>query len=122
MLAEQWGCKTVLLNPAVQAPRDLSRHIGADHYYYHSNEPFEFKAEYVEELAQMQPTQATDVSRYYLLAASGDEVLNYQEMLATFTGSQGLLIFGSDHGISDFSLYLPAVLHFIAPSKSPLSR
>lgn len=118
VLAEQWGCKAVLLNPAVQAPRDLATQVDAELYYYHSDEPFEFNADYVDELAQMQPTQATELSRYYLLAASGDEVLDHQEMLTTFAGSHGVLIFGSDHGISDFPLYLPAVLHFMAPSQS----
>lgn len=115
VLAEQWSCKAALFNPAVQAPRDLATQVG-EHTYYHSDEPFVFKVEYVEELKQMHPAAATQLSRYYLLAASGDEVLNYQEMLSTFAGSQGLLIFGSDHGISDFDLYLSPVLHFIAPS------
>lgn len=116
VLAEQWGCKAALFNPAVQAARDLATQVG-EQSYYHSNTPFIFKPEYVDELAQMQPAQATELRRYYLLAASGDEVLNHKEMLSTFEGSQGLLIFGSNHGISDFDLYLPSVLHFIA---SPL--
>lgn len=115
VLAEQWGCKAALFNPAVQAPRDLATQVG-EHTYYHSDAPFMFKAEYLEELKQMHPAAATQLSRYYLLAASGDEVLNHQEMLETFAGSQGLLIFGSDHSISDFDLYLSPVLHFIAPS------
>ena len=115
VLAEQWGCKAALFNPAVEAARDLATQVG-EHSYYHSDTPFVFAAEYVTELAQMQPTQATQLNRYYLLAASGDEVLDHKEMLNTFAGSQGLLIFGSDHGISDFDLYLPSVLHFIAPS------
>lgn len=115
VLAEQWGCKAALFNPAVQASRDLATQVG-EHTYYHSEAPFVFKAEYVDELKKMQPAQATQLQRYYLLAATGDEVLDYQEMLSTFAGSQGLLIFGGDHGISDFALYLPSVLHFIAPS------
>lgn len=117
VLAEQWGCKAVLLNPAVHAPRDLATQVGS-HQHYHSNEPFIFLPEYVEELQAMQPLVVTDPQRYYLLAASGDEVLNHKEMLTTFENSQGLLIFGSDHGISDFDLYLDPVLHFIDPSIS----
>ena len=115
VLAEQWGCKAALFNPAIQAPRDLATQVG-EHTYYHSDDSFVFSAKYVDELTQMQPAQATQLSRYYLLAASGDEVLNYQEMLTAFAGSQGLLIFGSDHGITDFALYLPSVLHFVAPT------
>ncbi|WP_298050388.1 YqiA/YcfP family alpha/beta fold hydrolase [uncultured Paenalcaligenes sp.] len=115
VLAEQWGCKALLLNPAVHAPRDLATQVG-EHRYYHSDVPFVFHANYIDELTAMQPSVTTQPQRYYLIAASGDEVLNYQEMLHTFSGSQGFLIFGSDHGISDFDLYLSPVLHFIAPS------
>ncbi|NLJ61752.1 MAG: esterase [Alcaligenaceae bacterium] len=115
VLAEQWGCKAVLLNPAVHAPRDLATQVGT-HTMYHSDEPFEFLPQYVDELSAMQPQQVSSPQRYYLLAASGDEVLNHQEMLQTFHGSQGLLIFGSDHGIADFDLYLHPVLHFIDPT------
>lgn len=115
VLAEQWGCRAMLLNPAIDAARDLATQVG-EHSYYHSEEPFIFRAEYVDELAAMKPASSSNVSRYYLLAARDDEVLNYQEMLDTFIGSQGLLIFGSDHGISDFVLYLPPVLDFLTPS------
>lgn len=115
VLAEQWGCKAMLFNPAIHAARDLATQVG-QHSYYHSDEPFLFCAEYVDELAAMKPALTTSPSRYYLLAARDDEVLNYQEMLDAFTGSQGLLIFGSDHGISDFDLYLPPVLDFLTSS------
>lgn len=117
VLAEKWGCKSLLLNPAVHAPRDLATQVG-EHQQYHSDAPFVFLAEYVNELQAMQPTAVTEPQRYYLLAASGDEVLDHKEMLDTFEHSQGLLIFGSDHGISDFALYLASVLHFIDPSIS----
>lgn len=117
VLAEQWGCKAVLLNPAVQAPRDLATQVGR-HKHYHSDEPFVFLPEYVAELQAMQPSVVTEQQRYFLLATSGDEVLDHKEMLSTFKNSHGLLVFGSDHGITDFDLYLAPVLHFIDPSLS----
>lgn len=115
VLAEQWNCKALLLNPAVSAPRDLATQVGS-HTHYHSDEPFHFLAKYVDELQAMQPATVTQPQRYFLIAASGDEVLDYTEMLHRFQGSQGFLIFGSDHGLSDFDLYLKPVLHFIDAS------
>lgn len=112
VLAEQWQCRAIVLNPAVQAARDLNTQVGA-HTMYHSNQPFVFLAEYVDELAAMQTPALSEPERYFLLASRDDEVLNYQEMLDFYQGSQGLLLFGSDHGISDFELYLAPVLHFI---------
>lgn len=115
VLAEQWGCKALLLNPAVSAPRSLATQVG-EHSHYHSDEPFIFRPHYVTELEAMQPRAVTNPQRYFLVAASGDEVLDHTEMLNYFQGSQGFLIFGSDHGISDFDLYLRPVLHFIDAS------
>ena len=112
VLAEQWQCRAIVLNPAVHAARDLNTQVGT-HTMYHSNQPFVFLAKYVDELAAMQTQALLQPERYFLLASRDDEVLNYQEMLDFYQGSQGLLLFGSDHGISDFELYLAPVLHFI---------
>src|SRR4051812_31091307 len=44
-LAEQFGCRAVLLNPAIKPPRDLEQYVGVT-TAFHSDEPFEFKHEY----------------------------------------------------------------------------
>ncbi|WP_368854592.1 YqiA/YcfP family alpha/beta fold hydrolase, partial [Enterobacter hormaechei] len=49
---------------------------------------------------------------YYLLAATGDEVLDYREMLDHFPGAATRIIEGGDHGISDFAQYMDEVLVF----------
>src|SRR5690606_24339149 len=69
-LAEQLGCKAVLLNPAVEAARDLATQVG-QHRMYHSDAPFEFRAEYVDELARVRVTAVTQPERYFLVAATG---------------------------------------------------
>lgn len=112
VLAEQWQCRAIVLNPAVHAPRDLKTQVGT-HTMYHSDQAFIFLAEYVDELTQMQTAAPSQPDRYFLIAARDDEVLNHQEMLNFYQGSQGLVLLGSDHGISDFELYLAPVLHFI---------
>ena len=110
-LAQQWECRSVLLNPAVHAARDLATQIGT-HTQYHSDAPFHFLPEYVDELAAMQPKPPADPQRCLLIAAKGDEVLNWREMVQWYEGCQLLLLEGSDHGISDFTQYIPTVLDF----------
>ncbi|OZI31642.1 esterase [Bordetella genomosp. 10] len=110
-LAEQLDCRAVLLNPAVHAPRDLATQVGAQ-TMYHSGEPFEFKPEYVAELAAIEIARPTRLERYFLVAATGDEVLDWKEMRDFYAGSRQRIIEGSDHGISDFEKYLPEVLEF----------
>jgi predicted esterase YcpF (UPF0227 family) len=110
-LAERTGARAVLLNPAVAPPRDLDKYVGVS-TQFHSDAPFEFKREYIDELRALAIEAITLPSRYLLLAATGDEVLDWREMVAHYLGAQHCVIAGSDHGISEFAEYLDAVLAF----------
>jgi uncharacterized protein len=110
-LAEQTGCRAVLLNPAVKPPRDLAQYVGVI-TDYHSGATFEFKHEYIDELKALAVAQITYPERYFLLAATGDEVLDWREMVEHYPRARHWVINGSDHGLSDFSEYLEDVLAF----------
>jgi uncharacterized protein len=110
-LAEKLGCRAVLLNPAVNAPRDLANQVGMT-TSYHSNEAFEFKAHYIDELNALRIPAITRPERYFLVAATGDELLDWREMVDAFPGAAQRVIEGSDHGLSDFADYMDGVLAF----------
>src|SRR3546814_4273557 len=65
-LAEHWKCRAIVLNPVVYAARDLATQVG-EHTMYHSNDPFVFLPEYVDELAEMAVGKPAHPQRYYLL-------------------------------------------------------
>ena len=110
-LAELNHCKAVLLNPAVKPPRDLEKYVGMT-TAFHSDEPFEFKHAYIDELKQLAIDKVTRPERYFLIAATGDEVLDWREMVAHYPAAQQLVIQGSDHGVSEFAEYLDSVMAF----------
>lgn len=110
-LAEQLSCRAVLLNPAVKPPRDLASYVGIS-TMYHSNDEFEFRQEYVQELSNYAIEKITKPERYFLIAATGDDVLDWREMMNHYPGAKQRIIQGSDHGISDFDLYLDQVIAF----------
>lgn len=110
-LAERIGCRAVLLNPAVVPSLDLDQHVGVT-TQYHSDEPFEFKREYIDELRALAVPRISKPERYFLVAATGDEVLDYRDMVAHYQGARQHIIEGSDHAISEFPQYLDAVLAF----------
>lgn len=117
-LAEELGCRAVLINPAVHAPRDLATQVG-EHTQYHSDEPMSFKPGYVTELADMAVAQITAPDRYLLIAATGDEVLDWREMVDFMAGAHHIIVPGSDHGLSDFEQYMPGMLAFAGLPISP---
>ena len=113
-LAERLGVPAVLLNPAVDPLKDLEKHVGVT-TAWHSSEPFEFRREYIDELAELKVDRITRPERYFLLAATGDEVLDYRDMVAHYAGARQHVIQGSDHAISAFPQYVDEVLAFCQP-------
>jgi len=110
-LVEKLGCRAVVLNPAVVAALDLEKHVGVT-TAYHSDEPFEFKREYIGELRALAVPQVSQPERYFLLACTGDEVLDYRDMVAHYAGAKQKVVQGSDHAISEYADYLDEVLEF----------
>ena len=110
-LAEQFGCRAVVLNPAVDPLQDLERHVGVT-TAWHSNQPFEFKRAYIDELRALQVARITRPERYVLIAASGDEVLDYRTMVAHYAGARQIVIDGSDHALAEFADHVDDVLAF----------
>lgn len=111
-LTEKYGCKGVALNPAVRAPRELASHVGML-TSYDTDEPYDFRSEYIDQLRDLQVEAISNPSRYFLMAAKGDELLDWHEMVEFYKGSEQLVLEGSDHGISEYSDYLPKVIRFI---------
>lgn len=110
-LAEKIGCRAVQLNPMTRIPDNMEQFIGVT-TAFHSEEPFEFKREYVNDLYALAVTQITQPERYFLIAATGDELLDWREMAAHYAGARQIIIEGSDHGLSGFEPYLDQVLAF----------
>ena len=110
-LAEQLACRAVLLNPAIVPLLDLEQHVGVT-TAFHSDEPFEFKRDYIDELRAYAVPAISRPERYFLIAATGDEVLDYRDMVAHYAGARQTVIDGGDHGISGFAAYLAPVLQF----------
>jgi len=111
VLAERLGCRAVVINPAVEAARDLARHVGTT-TSWHGQEPFHFDASHVEELRAMAPGPLSDPTRYLALIAKGDEVLDWREMAARYEGARMTLLEGGDHALTGFEDHLPAIARF----------
>lgn len=110
-LAERHGCRAVLLNPAVHPWTDLERYLG-DQPLWHGGGSVRVERHHLDELLALRVETITRPERYFLLAATGDEVLDHREMLAAFPGARTRVIEGSDHGISEFADYVDEVLAF----------
>lgn len=112
-VAEQAGCRAVLLNPAVHPARDLSRYIGDQTCWHEPAEHFYFAPEYVAELRALENGPVRHPERYFAVIAKGDEVLDWREMTGRYPGARIKLLEGGDHALSDFDDHLDEVLAFL---------
>jgi hypothetical protein len=110
-LAEQYDCRCVLLNPAITPWQDLHRYIGVQPLWYSEGSVI-VEAHHIEELLYFSVPSISNPQRYFLLAATGDEIIDYRTMLQHYPDVRVKLIQGGDHGLSNFSEYLDEVLAF----------
>lgn len=114
-LAEQVGCRAVLLNPAITPALDLAAHLGRQPVFF-SDQTIELTADHLAELRGIDTPRITRPERYFLVAATGDEVIDSSTMVAKYAGCRQRVIDGSDHVLSDFARYLDEILDFCDPS------
>ncbi len=108
---ELFESKVSLLNPAIEPARDLEKYIG-EQKSWHQDEVFHFLPEYINELQEIYVEKITQANRYFLLAAKGDEVLDWREMVAKYPDAHQLILEGGDHAISDYPNHLNQLMQF----------
>lgn len=112
-LVERFGCKAVLLNPAVKPARDLKLQVGVQTLWHAPDQNFVFEPAFVEALRALEVPHISRPDRYFAVIAKGDEVLDWQEMLAHYPDAKVKLLRGGDHALSDFDQHLEQILQFL---------
>ncbi|WP_423457285.1 YqiA/YcfP family alpha/beta fold hydrolase [Ottowia sp. VDI28] len=112
-LAEQRGCRAVVLNPAVDPARDLAGYIGEQSAWHNPAEHFFFQPQYIGELRALEVGLLSHPEHFFALMAKGDEVLDWREMTARYPGTRLKLLEGGDHALSDFEVHMQEVLDFL---------
>ena len=110
-LAEKHGWKAVLVNPAVHAHVLLESALGPQ-TNWHSGEKWVLTTDHLTELAAMDHARISRPERYLLLAQTGDEVLDYRDAVAYYTGATQLIEDGGDHGFAGFERHFQTILDF----------
>lgn len=112
-VAQRMHCKSVMLNPAVDPARDLAHYIGEQSNWHTPEERFFFRAEYIDELRALDVRGQPQAAPELLVAARGDELLDWREMVARYPQAQHIVLPGGDHALSDFEQVLAPVFAFL---------
>jgi predicted esterase YcpF (UPF0227 family) len=110
-LAEKHGCRAVLVNPAVVAHLSLEQYLGPQ-ANYHTGEKFEFTRDHIAQLHALDVPAITRPERYWLLAETGDEVLDYRHAVAQYAGAKQTVLEGGNHSFSRWGEYMDSIIDF----------
>ncbi|MGL4766631.1 MAG: YqiA/YcfP family alpha/beta fold hydrolase [Formosimonas sp.] len=111
-LAEKYHLRCATINPAITPWEELKKaHLQTR---YNVDEITKLDAvRYLAELMHYEVEELTDVSRYLLLVAMGDEVLNPWQMRAHFKGARQIVVEGGDHTLNGFGGQLETMMGFL---------
>ncbi|MEP0071858.1 MAG: YqiA/YcfP family alpha/beta fold hydrolase [Marinomonas sp.] len=110
-LAEKYQLKTILVNPAIQAPELLQEHLGSQYNPY-TQEEYELTQAHMTELKQLVVTNPTP-ELYWLMVQEGDEVLDYQAALGAFPKTARLTHEQKgDHSFTEFDRFTKEIFRF----------
>ena len=110
-LAEKYGARAVLINPAIRPCEDLRPFLGRQRNLY-TGEEYEVTPAHFDELASLRVARITRPGRYFLLLRTGDEVLDWRDAIAFYAGAFQYVAGGGDHGWTDFGAEVASVLRF----------
>jgi len=110
-LAERFGARAAMINPAVRPYDALLPSLGVQTNLY-TGEAFEVTLEHMQELRAMAVARISRPERCFLLVETGDEVLDYREAVAFYAGAFQYVRGGGDHSFTAFEAQIPAILRF----------
>lgn len=110
-LAEQHGCKALLINPAVQPCLRFHQYLGPQRNYY-TGEHWDMTEDYVRALAKLETAPPTDAERYWVWLQTGDETLDYRHAEEFYQHCRLDIREGGDHGYQGFAERIPELLAF----------
>lgn len=114
-LAERFGCRAVLINPAVRPHLLLAKYLGENVNYYTSDR-WMLDESHIDQLREMDVEAITQPERYLVMLQKGDESLDYRQALEKYRDCQIVLEEGGDHSFVGFENHIEHILRFCGVS------
>lgn len=111
-LAEQYGLRAVLVNPAVQ-PHHLIAGLLGEQFNPYTQQHFVLDQSHVEELRNLQVQSIKQPANIKVLLQTGDETLDYRQAVSYYQACSQIVEQGGDHRFQYFDQHLPAVIDFL---------
>jgi len=112
-LAERYGLRAVLVNPAVNPGELWEEHLGENRNYY-SGRRYLITGEHVAQLQSLECNPLKYPENFLLLVQTGDATLDYRLAVDKYKSCASIIQEGGDHGFVNYGAMLPAIFQFLA--------
>jgi len=113
-LAEEYGLRAALVNPAVNPGELWHVHLGINHNYY-SGRRYEITESHVDQVCALLRPQLARPENYLLLVQTGDETLDYRLAVDKYKSATSIIQPGGNHSFVNYEAMLPEIFRFLAP-------
>lgn len=112
-LAQRYGLRAVLVNPAVHPWQFMPEFLEVDLKGYHTDDSYRLEARHVEQIKRYAVADIAHPEDFWLLVQTGDETLDYREAVAKYRGAKQTVEPGGDHAFQGFERYIPEAVAFL---------
>jgi predicted esterase YcpF (UPF0227 family) len=112
ILAEKYGLRAALINPAVEPYKRLAPYIGPVKNY-HTGEVSVIDESFMDDLLAME-SRPRNLHKIAVFLETGDETLDYRDALAYYAGALISVTEGGSHRYEGFQEKLPAIWQFLS--------
>ena len=109
--AEKFGCKALLINPAVR-PWLGREYLLGEQANFHTGEKHVMRQQDIDNFANYGVAAISRPENIWVLLQTGDEVLDYRQAVDFYRGCRVTVEEGGDHSFQNFERYLPEILRF----------
>ncbi|BAJ00437.1 YqiA/YcfP family alpha/beta fold hydrolase [Shewanella violacea] len=111
-LAEKYGGRAVLVNPAV-TPFELFDEFMGQQYNPHIDEYYQVLPEHKDQVAAFNTQVILNPDRFLVLLQSGDEVLDYRQAVQKYHCCQLLIQSGGNHSFVGYDKQMHSICQFL---------
>ncbi|WOT04626.1 YqiA/YcfP family alpha/beta fold hydrolase [Shewanella youngdeokensis] len=111
-LAENFGGRAVLINPAVKPFELFDEFIGTQYNPY-TNETYQVSAKHKQDVAQFDTAAILNPDRFYVLLQTGDEVLDYKQAVQKYHCCKMTIEPGGDHSFIGYEDQLVSICEYL---------
>ncbi len=120
-LAQAYGLRAVLINPAVKPYLLLQDYLG-EQRNVHSGEVQLVTTAQIEELRSIEVTELRQPENFLLMLQTGDETLDYRQAAEKYAQAELFIEPGGDHSFQGFDRQLPRILDFLLSRNEAKAR